>query len=304
MKLKKILFVTDGVRDNVNALEYLLSVCKVDATNITLLAVMPALPKSLLGYSDKIKDDNLSGLKEELAEASKGIECTNIKVDYEFMTADNAVRAILKKLENSNYDCLIKVAEDKLGKHKGFEALDMTLIRKAICPIWILKGKYKVNERAIKLAVGIDAKLETDESYTLAVRLLRYTDSLAKRFSVPLEIISCWQSAVELAKNEPFVNLSKQDIENDRKSTQEYQLKTLTKLIAKSGIESEHIISQLNGDPDKKIPEYTSQTQISLLVMGSLSRTGIFGALIGNTAENVLSVLDCSTVIWPAKYFN
>lgn len=303
MKFTNILFVTDGIRENTVALRDLLVACKVDTKTLTLLAVMPKLPESLLGYSDKIKNDILSSLKNEFIAATNATEQSHLKVEYEFIAADNVMGTILDKLASSHYDCLVKVAEDKLGRHKGFEALDMNLIRKSPCPIWIVKGKHQADESPMKLAVAIDASLNTEESYKLAVRLLRCADSIAKRFSVPIEIVSCWSSVVELAQNEPFVNISAQEIENDRRTTQETQLKALTELIAKSDIQSEHVICQRNGDPDKEIPAYTLEAQVSLLVMGTLSRRGIAGMLVGNTAENVIATLDNSILVWPAKHF-
>lgn len=52
----------------------------------------------------------------------------------------------------------------------------------------------------------------------------------------------------------------------------------------------------IEGDPDECIPELVMEQSIDLLVMGTVSRTGIAGFLIGNTAEEVLKQVDCSVL--------
>jgi nucleotide-binding universal stress UspA family protein len=44
------------------------------------------------------------------------------------------------------------------------------------------------------------------------------------------------------------------------------------------------------------IPALAEAKEVELIVMGTLSRTGISGLLIGNTAEKVLNQVDCSVL--------
>ena len=44
------------------------------------------------------------------------------------------------------------------------------------------------------------------------------------------------------------------------------------------------------------IPALAAANEIELIVMGTVSRTGIAGLLIGNTAEKVLRQVDCSVL--------
>jgi nucleotide-binding universal stress UspA family protein len=46
----------------------------------------------------------------------------------------------------------------------------------------------------------------------------------------------------------------------------------------------------------KTIVELAKSEAIDLLVMGTVCRTGIAGFIIGNTAEKVLSVVNCSVL--------
>ena len=50
------------------------------------------------------------------------------------------------------------------------------------------------------------------------------------------------------------------------------------------------------GMAGKIIPTFARKLKIDLIVMGTVARTGIPGVFIGNTAESVLSQIDCSVL--------
>ena len=55
--------------------------------------------------------------------------------------------------------------------------------------------------------------------------------------------------------------------------------------------------SILRGKPSNMITRYVGNHEIDLLVMGSVTRTGIPGLIIGHTAERVLHQVDCSVLM-------
>jgi nucleotide-binding universal stress UspA family protein len=52
----------------------------------------------------------------------------------------------------------------------------------------------------------------------------------------------------------------------------------------------------LKGEAGRLIPELATAKEVKLIVMGTVSRTGIAGLLIGNTAEKILSQVDCGVL--------
>ena len=62
-----------------------------------------------------------------------------------------------------------------------------------------------------------------------------------------------------------------------------------------------HRVSVVQGLPFEVISEYTRTAAVA--VLGTLSRAGIAGVLIGNTAERVLRQVDCSVIaVKPAGF--
>jgi universal stress protein E len=52
----------------------------------------------------------------------------------------------------------------------------------------------------------------------------------------------------------------------------------------------------LKGEPEEVISEVAENLDVELVVMGTVSRSGLAGFLIGNTAERILQSLDCSVL--------
>ncbi len=61
-----------------------------------------------------------------------------------------------------------------------------------------------------------------------------------------------------------------------------------------------HIIQ---GVPEHEIPKVAATIPADLVVMGTVARAGLSGILIGNTAEGVVSQLDCSILAIKPKSF-
>lgn len=59
----------------------------------------------------------------------------------------------------------------------------------------------------------------------------------------------------------------------------------------------------LEGNAKEVLPDFVRKEEIDLVIMGSLSRTGIAGFLMGNTAEYMLDDLQCSVITLKPKGF-
>ena len=52
----------------------------------------------------------------------------------------------------------------------------------------------------------------------------------------------------------------------------------------------------IKGEAGRVIPEVAAKNEADLIVMGTLSRSGVAGFLIGTTAEKILHKVDCSVL--------
>lgn len=62
-------------------------------------------------------------------------------------------------------------------------------------------------------------------------------------------------------------------------------------------------VHMVQGQPRSVIPQLAAEVRADLLIMGTVSRTGIAGFLIGNCAEAVIRQVDCSVLtVKPAGF--
>ncbi|WP_287817984.1 universal stress protein, partial [Idiomarina sp.] len=59
---------------------------------------------------------------------------------------------------------------------------------------------------------------------------------------------------------------------------------------------SSHYQYLSQGLPEQVIPEAAKQLDAELVVLGTIGRTGLSAALLGNTAEHVLDQLNCDVL--------
>lgn len=55
-------------------------------------------------------------------------------------------------------------------------------------------------------------------------------------------------------------------------------------------------VKLLEGDTKEVLPKYVTDNKVDLVILGSMSRTGISGFVMGNTAESMINQLDCSVI--------
>jgi hypothetical protein len=58
----------------------------------------------------------------------------------------------------------------------------------------------------------------------------------------------------------------------------------------------------VKGDPKEVVPELAGKLDAGLIVIGTLARSGLAGALLGNTSEKILSRTDSSLLIVKASH--
>lgn len=100
-----------------------------------------------------------------------------------------------------------------------------------------------------------------------------------------------------------WIQVDEAQLANDVAKAKRSHEQALQMLIDEAGISGEMVIHHLHGKPDDKIPECVDSSDIDVLVMGTLARTGIAGFVIGNTAENILQSISCSLVAMKPEGF-
>ncbi|QOY94868.1 universal stress protein [Massilia sp. UMI-21] len=291
----RILFVSRGLTQDVDALQQALSLARLYHADLHALLACPDFPDDLAKYKDgytRWLSQQLEGAIQVARERS-GVGEQEVPVPVAVECGDAPAVRIIRQVLRNAHDLVVKEAEKK-EDGKGFAAVDMELLRKCPCPVWLGRPLGKPWSEA-KVGVAIDPQSPEPEGQALSLRLLQLARSLADTCKAELTVISCWDyPAEEYLRGSPWVNIPEEELLEAVLGVQHRHRRALDRAIRKSGIGASIQVQHVRGRPEQRIPQLTKERNIDLLVMGSLGRTGIPGFVIGNTAENVVQGLACS----------
>jgi len=192
----------------------------------------------------------------------------------------NAAVEIVKQVLTGKHDLLmISTRKEKTIKEHILGSTTVELMRQCPCPILAVKpGNRK--EKNIMIGLHFDEKVE-DHNDTLNHHLVRIADSIAEK---------------SITEKMHFVNVT--DSADDQRLL---QINELVDDISDPDYEVLPVV--LEGNATSVLPDYAEQQSIDLLIMGMLSRTGLLGFFVGNTAEKIMDDMNCSILAVKPKEF-
>lgn len=294
-RFRNILFVSKGIEDETESLKQALSLASNNKAALKIMVIYPQLPGELKGYRGQWESHLEEGIKQtarsSYATLNRGELDIQLSVTIEGTTIPEV--QIIRQVLRDQHDLVIKSAEAVNGG-KGFKALDMELLRKCPCPLWLARPIARSRDH-IRIAVAIDPEGQEKTANDLALNLLALAGSLAATCSGELDIVSCWDCEYEgFLRNNPFGSIPEDKVFEAVIGIRQNHRQALDALIDKADLNIKTQTHHLRGRPEAIIPEFVSHQKIDILVMGTVARTGIPGFIMGNTAENLIQELKCS----------
>lgn len=229
--------------------------------------------KSLIKHAEERLEALAESFKEDLPLKNK-ITCI-VKVGKPSI-------AIIQQVLQGNHDLLLVSTRNKTFTDNLLGNTTMEIMRRCPCPIWAVKPE-PAERKKIMVGIHFDEKVK-DRNEALNQELLR----LATMFKS--------DSTHEIH----LVNIASK-ITATQREQQALDLERFTQEIADPDLKV--IVHVLEGDVTNVLPDYAKKNSIALLVLGMLSRTGLKGFFIGNTAEKILGDIDCSVLTVKPKSF-
>ena len=198
--------------------------------------------------------------------------------------------AIIREVIRKDHDLVIITPEGRSEfKDMLFGTTTMHLIRKCPCPVWAIKPASDVPFPRILAALNPDP--DKKENMALNRKIIEMSLSLAEMQQSELHIAHVWDFHIRSAMIPKHTN--DEIIEEVRAMHKSSFENFLEKHAPDVPINQVHLIK---GEAGLKIPRLAKEKDVDLIVMGTVSRTGIPGLFIGNTAEKILYRVDCSVL--------
>lgn len=293
---RSILYVNGGAGDDTSLFQSL-NLAHSNGASLSILVLCPELKGGMSSHREEYERSLIEKMQKSIKSARKELKVSEaeISIHMEVEAAKNPAISIIQRVLRDEHDLVVKEAE-RQASGKGFKALDLDLLRKCPCPVWLSRNvSGKVSD--LKIAVAVDPEIQDAADLDLSLDLLKKSASLAQECSEKLTVVSCWGAGFEngLIDN-ALLKIPQAEIAHEIDTERKRHEGLLADLISKAGLSgsAKIIIEHIKGHASNEIPKFVHDQNIDLLVMGTVARTGIAGYFIGNTAEDVLHELDRS----------
>ncbi len=196
-------------------------------------------------------------------------------------------RAIKQAVLREKHDLVIVKAEDEgTLKKMLFASTSMHLIRECPCPVWVMKpgGKYS------RILAAVDPHTFGEQNDALNILIMDLATSLARSDQSELHVVHA------SVMDDPDRQISHSEMA--RLIWRNREKRGVDALLSRYELEDlSYRVHMVQGRPRSVIPRVVASLRTDLLVMGTMSRTGMARFFTGNTAEEVLRHVDCSVLI-------
>ncbi len=301
---QKILFVSQAVTHDIGALKEALAIARNNQAGLSALIVCPEFPAAQARYRERYEASLVQHLEASIqaARAATGIGAAEVPIPIHVDSGSTPAVRIIRHVQRDGTDLLIKEAEHD-DAERGFKAVDMELLRKCPCPVWLSRPGFD-RTNGVNVAVAIDPQGADRQAQDLSVHLLGLARSVSDQLGGELHIVSCWDFPFEeYLRGNVCIKMTNEEILDTVLKTQRAHHAALKRAMQKSAIGGQLQVHHIRGQPDQALLQFIADCHIDLLLMGTVARTGIPGFVIGNTAENVFRKLDCALLaVKPAGF--
>ena len=291
--IKRIIAVIDPTKDDQNALARSIDLAKKSGASITAFMTVYdfSYEMTTMLSGDEREVMRQAVLKDrELWLKDLISPYQNINIDTQVIWHNRPYEAIINTVINDKYDLVIKGTHQH-GALKAviFTPTDWHLVRKCPTPVLFVKDMQWPAQGNILAAVN--AVSENEQHLSLNKRIIKDAQFLCELANAKLNLVNAYPAtpvniAIEIPEFNPGLyneSVKKHHIESTNELANEFNL-TSDQCFIEEGL------------PEDVIPDIANRLNSELVVIGTVGRTGLSAALVGNTAEHVIDSLDCDVL--------
>lgn len=193
-------------------------------------------------------------------------DCT---ITYEVEASEDWRSALAPAAERAGADLIVKPSYQRTAIQRRFvKTSDWTLLREAKCPVLFVKSGQMKEFKKILLAVNLAAK---DPKYVeLNDKVIAYGKAVADLTDAELHVVNAYEGS------ENFIHPPD---------------------IAKRAGTTRDRVHVGDAEPEEWIAEVSDKLDGPLVIIGTMGRTGMNAAVVGNTAERILDKLNTDILV-------
>lgn len=298
-RFKNILLAAGGKDWETTVLPKAEQLARHNQARLTVIDVIKELPQELIVQDEMLHVSALQKVvvterRSQLERLLEPLERRDGRVSAKVLVGRPFLE-IIRQVMQYKHD-LVMTASHGTGELKRmlFGSTSMHLMRKCPCPLWVVKPTSRKTYARILAAVDPDPS--DSEQRALTGKIMELATSLARMEGGAFHAVHAWHLDVERMLTVRG-GISPEAADTLARSVRGMHAGWLGRLVdAYAPDTPASSVHLLKGDPGSTIPALVKREGIDILVMGTLSRSGIAGYLIGNTAEKILHQVDCSVM--------
>lgn len=289
---KHLLVVLDPALDEQKALTRALHLARLQPARLTLfLSIYDFAYEMTTMLSGEEREQMRQSLIEDrkawVQELLEGFDVAKHNIEICVQWHHRPFEAIIRKAIEIDCDLIIK------GTHKHdtlhsviFTPTDWHLLRKAPSPVLLVKDHEWPQHGSVLAAVNAGSDSEIHQ--VLNEKIIKAAGFISIKLNSHLHLVNCYPGAPAAIA----VEIPEFDVHQYQASVREHHEEALAEIARKVDVDFTGL-HLCEGLPDNEIPKVAHQLDAALVVLGTIGRTGITAALLGNTAEHVIEQLDC-----------
>lgn len=295
-RFQRILLYADRATKIEPALRYAVRVATHHHGTVTVVDCVdpvPGIVKTLLPQSWDLQSVVAREHETRLTDIAARLRDAGVQANTKLLVGQNALE-ITREVLRKGCDLVMKTAQgNHLNKEKAFfSTTTMRLLRNCPCPVWVVDPEE--TDRFDRILAAVDPSTDDPDHRKLNAEVLEVAADLAAWEGGRLSVVHAW---VPYGESVLKTRMSEASLRRYIEGSRRHAENRMTELLAQFGNRiSPANVHLLQGDPSETISEFALRRGIDLIVMGTVGRTGIAGAAMGNTAEKVLRRVQCSVL--------
>ncbi|MBB1420636.1 universal stress protein UspE [Pseudoalteromonas sp. SG43-7] len=214
----------------------------------------------------------------------------DVDINSQVVWHNRTYEAIIDTVIDQQFDLVVKgTHQHDTLKSVIFTPTDWHLIRKCPAPVLLVKEHAWPSQGNILAAVN--AVSENQQHLDLNHRIIQDAQFLCELANASLSIVNAYPAtpvniAIEIPEFKPSIY---------NESVKKHHIESTHELAASHQIAQQNCVIE-EGLPEDVIPDVAKRLNSELVVIGTVGRTGLSAALVGNTAEHVIDSLDCDVL--------
>lgn len=211
------------------------------------------------------------------------------KITTEVVPFEKLYEAVIETAAKHQADFVVK----PMRQHSLFETVvrtttDWNLIRHCPYPLLLVSDQDSIRNKPVLAAIDVCSGDENHEALNTVV--LESARRLSSVLDSPTHTVNSWRAPTQMMAVGSIDTTPYPSPENLRKEHEE----ALHKVTKELTIAKNHLGE---GSPTYVINQVAKEITAGVIVLGTVARKGISGALIGNTAEGVLESANCDVMV-------